>query len=245
MTSVLMSVLAAVQGVVRSRVALHLEVLALRHQLQVLHRSQPRRLRLAKPDRWLWVCLSRVWSGWRSALVIVKPETVVAWHRIGFRLFWAWKSRRRTGRPPVAADVRALIRKMARENPLWGAPRIHGELLKLGVEVSQATVAKYLARPATTPSQSWRTFLANHVGQLVAADFFVVPTATYRLLFVLIAARHQSLQSVRRHTLRLLLHGRALRRRVNRAAFGDVAYRPAQRYMIVAPAVPRVVAASA
>ena len=101
MTSVLMSVLAMLRGVVRSRAALHLEVLALRHQLQVLQRSQPRRLRLANADRWLWAWLSRVWSGWRTALVIVKPETVVAWHRKGFRLFWTWKSRRRTGRPPV------------------------------------------------------------------------------------------------------------------------------------------------
>ena len=130
MMSVLISVLAALQGVVRSRMALHFEVLALRHQLQVPQRSQPRRLHVARADRWLWAWLSGVWSGWRTALVIVKPETVVAWHRQGFRVFWTWKSRRRTGRPPVAADVRALIRAMAQENPLWGAPRIHGELLK-------------------------------------------------------------------------------------------------------------------
>jgi putative transposase len=121
MTSVLTSLLATLGGVVRSRAALHLEILALRHQLPVLQRSQPRRLRLA---------------------VIVKPQTVVAWHRKGFRLFWTWTSRRRTGRPPVSADARALIRKMAHEHPLWGAPRIHGELLKLGVPVSQGTVAK-------------------------------------------------------------------------------------------------------
>jgi putative transposase len=191
MTSVLISVLATLQGVVRSRVALHLEVLALRHQLQVLQRSRPRRLHLARADRWLWVRLSRAWRGWRTALVIVKPETVVAWHRQGFRLFWTWKSRRRTGRPPVAADVRVLIRTMALENPLWGAPRIHGELLKLGMQVSQATVVKYLARTATPPSQPWRAFLANHVQQIVAADFFVVPTATCRLLFVLVMLAHE------------------------------------------------------
>jgi putative transposase len=129
-------------------------------------------------------------------IVIVKPETVVAWHRKGFRLFWTWKSRRRIGRPPVAPDVRALIRKMAQENPLWGAPRIHGELLKLGVPVSQATVAKYLARPVTPPSQSWRAFLTNHVKQIVAADFFVVPTATCRLLFVLVLLAHERRQIV-------------------------------------------------
>jgi transposase InsO family protein len=120
----------------------------------------------------------------------VKPETVVAWHRKGFRLFWTWKSGRRIGRPSVSSEVRTLIRKMAHENPLWGAPRIHGELLKLGVQVSQATVAKYMTRPSTPPSQSWRTFLANHVAQIAAADFFVVPTATYRLLFVLIILAH-------------------------------------------------------
>jgi len=156
----------------------------------VLQRSRPARLRLANSDRWLWAWLSRVWSGWRTALVIVKPETVIAWHRQGFRLFWTWKSRRRLGRPSVAQEVRTLIRRIAHENPLWGAPRIHGELLKLGVQVSQATVAKYLARRVTPPSQAWRTFLANHVKQLVAADFFVVPTATYRLLFVLVLLAH-------------------------------------------------------
>ena len=123
MTSMLMSLLATLRGVVRSRAALHLEILALRHQVQVLQRSQPRRLRLTKADRWLWASLSHVWRGWRMALVIVKPETVVAWHRKGFRLFWTWKSRRRTGRSPVASDARALIRKMAHENPLWAHHR--------------------------------------------------------------------------------------------------------------------------
>jgi putative transposase len=122
--------------------------------------------------------------------VIVKPETVVAWHRQGFRLFWIWKSRRRHGRPPVGADARALIRTMSEQNPLWGAPRIHGELVKLGIDVSQATVAKYMARRRRPPSQTWRTFLTNHVHQIVAADFFVVPTATCRLLFVLVILAH-------------------------------------------------------
>jgi putative transposase len=191
MRSVLISVLAMLRGVLASRAALHLEVLALRHQLLVLERSRPRRLRLARADRWLWARLSRMWSGWRTALVIVKPETVLAWHRQGFRRFWTWKSRRRIGRPPIADDVRALIRKMAQQNPLWGAPRIHGELLKLDVQVAQATVAKYLARPVTPPAQSWRTFLTTHVEQIVAADFFVVPTATCRLLFVLVLLAHE------------------------------------------------------
>ena len=145
MASVPVSLLLSVRSGLRSRAALQLEVLALRHQLQVLNRSRPRRLRLATADRWLWVWLSHSWTAWRSALVIVKPETVIAWHRQGFRLFWTWKSRRRVGRPAVAADVRALIRSMSEANPLWGAPRIHGELLKLGLDVSQATVAKYIA----------------------------------------------------------------------------------------------------
>jgi transposase InsO family protein len=167
-------------------------LLALRHQLQVLNRSRPRRLRLITADRWLWAWLSRSWPAWRTALVIVKPETVIAWHRQGFRLFWTWKSRRRIGRPTVSTDVRALIRTMSEANPLWGAPRIHGELLKLGIDVSQATVAKYIARPLhRPPSQTWRTFLRNHIGQIAAADFFVVPTATCRLLFVLVILAHE------------------------------------------------------
>jgi hypothetical protein len=127
----------------------------------------------------------------RTALVIVKPETVIAWHRRGLRFFWTWKSRRRRGRPTVPADVRALIRTMAQTNPLWGAPRIHGELLKLGMNVSQATVAKYMGRRRQPPSQTWRTFLTNHLGQVMAADFFVVPTATCRLLFVLVILAHE------------------------------------------------------
>jgi putative transposase len=190
MMSVLISLLVMFRGLIRSRAALHLEVLALRHQLQVLQRSRPPRLRLTKTDRWLWARLSRACGGWRAALMMVKPETVVAWHRQGFRLFWTWKSRRRRGRPPVAPDARALIRTMSEQNPLWGAPRIHGEILKLGIDVSQATVAKYIARRRRPPSQTWRTFLTNHVHQIVAADFFMAPTATGRLLFVLVILAH-------------------------------------------------------
>lgn len=130
MISVIVSLLLTVRSCLRSRAALQLEVLALRHQLQVLNRSRPRRVRLVPADRWLWAWLSRSWTAWRTALVIVKPETVIAWQRQGFRVFWTWKSRRRIGRRAVAADVRALIRTMSETNPLWGAPRIHGELLK-------------------------------------------------------------------------------------------------------------------
>lgn len=121
-------------------------------------------MRLTAADRLLWAWFSRAWTGWRESLVFVKLETVVAWHRRGFRLFWTWKSRQRTGRPGIAADVRALIRTMSDANPLWGAPRIHGELRKLGIAVSQSTVAKYLRRDRRPPSQ---TFLANHLTQVL------------------------------------------------------------------------------
>ena len=166
MIPVLISLVLTLRDLTQSRAALHLEVLALRHQLQVLQRSRSRRVRLVPADRWLWTWLSRVWTEWRTALVIVKPETVIAWHRRGFRLVWTWKSRRRTGRPTVPADLLALIRTMSQTNLRWGAPRIHGELLKLGFAVSQATVAKYMIRHRHPPSQRWRTFLANHSDRL-------------------------------------------------------------------------------
>jgi transposase InsO family protein len=169
---------------------LQVELLALRHQLQVLERSQGRRLRLTRFDRLLWVWFSRVWSQWRSALAIVKPETVISWHRRGFRLFWTWKCRHKSGRSAAIREVRTLIHTMSTDNPLWGAPRLHGEWLKLGVTISQTTVAKYMVRRQAPPSQTWRTFLANHAQQVIAADFFVVPTATCRLLFVLVLLAH-------------------------------------------------------
>jgi len=132
----------------------------------------------------------------RSAVHIVKPATVIAWHRRGFRLFWTWKSRHRIGRPALPPDVRALIRDMSTVNLLWGAPRIHGELLKLGIAVSQSTVATYMRRHWRPPSQTWRTFLTNHASQIMAADLFVVPTVTFRLLFVLIMLAHDHRQLV-------------------------------------------------
>ena len=190
MFSLLISVLQTLRISVRSRAALQLEILALRHQLQVLQRSRRRRVRLTQADRLLWMWLSRTWTEWRSAIIIVRPETVVAWHRRAFRCFWSWKSRYRIGRPAVPADVRALIRRMSQANPQWGASRIHGELLKLGIEVGESSVAKYIVRYRRPPSQSWRTFLANHIQQIMAADFFVVPTATGRLLFVLVMLAH-------------------------------------------------------
>jgi putative transposase len=194
--SVVASLLHSLRFLVRSRVALHLEIVALRHQLVVTNRSRRPRLRLTALDRVLWAWLSHRWRGWRSALHAVQPATVLAWHRHGFRLFWTWKSRHRTGRPAVSPDVRALIREMSTANPLWGAPRIHGELLKLGISVSESTVAKYMRRYPRPPSQTWRTFLTNHASQIMAADLFVVPTVTFRLLFVLVILAHDRQQIV-------------------------------------------------
>ncbi len=175
-----------------ARAELQLEILALRHQLTVLQRQRNRRPRLTSFDRTLWVWLHRLRPSCFDALVVVKPETVVAWHRKGFRLFWTWKSRRRKeGQPPVPREVRELILRMSRENPLWGAPRVHGELMKLGIKVSEATVSKYMTRPPKPPSQTWRMFLRNHANGLASIDFFVLPTATFRLLFVFFALHHE------------------------------------------------------
>ncbi len=187
----LLSAFVGIRSWFRSRAALQLEILALRHQLSVLKRSQRGRLRLNSADRLLWVWLSRFWSNGRSALLIVKPETVIAWHRRGFRWYWRWKSwDGEPGRPTIDLGVRELIRKISLANPLWGAPRIHGELLKLGIEVSQATVAKYTARQQRPPSQTWRAFLNDHVQQLVSTDFFVVSTVTFRVLYIFIVLAH-------------------------------------------------------
>jgi transposase InsO family protein len=172
------------------RSALQIEILALRHQLGVLQRSV-KRPKLTAADRLLWAWLSRVWADWRSALVIVKPETVIAWHRKGFRLFWTWKVRcGQSGRPPVPKDIRDLIREMSRQNPLWGAPRIHGELLKLGIDIGETSVSKYLVRHRKPPSQTWRTFLENHVKTMVSIDFFTVPTIRFQVLYVFLVLAH-------------------------------------------------------
>ena len=183
-------ILTGLLRVLRTRRALVLENLALRHQLAVLQRAAPRP-RLGTSDRLFWVLLSRLWSGWADAVSVVQPATVIRWQRTGFELFWTWKSRRtRPGRPAVAPEVRALIRRMSKANPLWGAPRIHGELQKLGLEISQATVSKYLVRHRKPPSQTWRTFLDNHLRSLVAVDFFTVPTVMFKVLFVFVVLAH-------------------------------------------------------
>jgi hypothetical protein len=175
MFAIILSLLCSIRQGFRTR-------LALRHQLLVLQRSaRARKVRLTASDRFLWVWLSRLWREWRSALVIVKPETVIAWHRRGFRLYWSCRSRHPQGRPSLSREVIDLIRRMSLANPRWGAPRIHGELLKLGFELSEATVTKYMTRHRK-PSQTWHTFLANHMKDMVSSDFFVVPTVFFRLI---------------------------------------------------------------
>ena len=174
----------------KSRATLHLENLALRHQLGVLQRSV-KRPKLTPPDRLLWAWLCEIWTDWRSALVIVKPHTVIAWHRKGFRLFWTWKIRRgKPGRPVVPKEVRQLIRQLCLDNPLWGAPRVHGELLKLGIDIGETSVGKYLVRHRGPPSQTWRTFLENHVKTMVSVDFFTVPTIRFQVLYVFLVLAH-------------------------------------------------------
>ena len=190
MASMITLILTGLLFAVRTRRSLVLENLALRHQLAVLQRTAPRP-RLRTSDRLFWVLLARLWSGWADAVSVVQPATVIRWHRAGFRLVWTRKSRRNgPGRPAVALDVRALIRRMSRANPMWGAPRIHGELQKLGLEISQAAVSKYLVRRRTPPSQTWRTFLTNHVRTLVSVDFFTVPTVLFNVLFVFVVLVH-------------------------------------------------------
>ena len=176
----LVAFLASLCSLGRTRMDLALENLALRQQLVVLRRVRPKRLRLTGADRIFWAWLSLIWAHWADVLVIVRPDTVVRWHRRGFRLFWRWKSRG-PGRPPASKEVRDLIRRIATENLGWGAPRIHGELLKLGIHISERTVARLMPRSHKPTSQTWRTFLANHASTLVCIDFLTVPTATFRV----------------------------------------------------------------
>ena len=192
MLSALSPFLTGLLSVFRSRAAVQVEILALRHQICVLRRSAKKRPKLTVADRLFWAWLSGAWTDWRSALIIVKPETVIAWHRKGFRLFWTWKVRHgTTGRPTLSREVRDLIRMMSRENPLWGAPRIHGELLKLGITIGETSVSKYMVRQRKPPSQTWRTFLDNQIQQLVSVDFFTVPTVRFQVLYVFLVLAHE------------------------------------------------------
>jgi putative transposase len=168
-------------SLLKRRAALQLENVALRHRIGILQRSAKKRLELNNSDRLLWIGLSRMWLEWRTALVIVKLDTVIAWHRKAFPLFWTWEVRRgKPGRPTVSPEIRALIRRMSRENPGLGAPRIDCELLKLGINIGETSVSKYLVRSRKPPSQTWRTFLENHVQSLVSVDFSVLPTIRFR-----------------------------------------------------------------
>jgi putative transposase len=176
-----------------SRQDLILENLALRQQLLGLHAKRPRR-RLSVKQKLFWVALRKLWQGWKQPLVLVTPRTVVAWHRAGFRLYWKWLSRaqRPGGRPPVDEQIRVMIFRMAAENPTWGAPRIHGELLKLGFKVSEPTVSRWLQRAPRSPEghKDWLTFLRNHREAIAAMDFFTVPTLTFGVLYCYFVISH-------------------------------------------------------
>jgi transposase InsO family protein len=186
----------ALVGLFRSRASLLAEILVLRHQLNIQRRRLPKRQTFSAKDRLIFAVL--YWSAPTviNALAVVKPETVIKWHRAGFKLYWCWKSRRGGGRPVVLLETRQLIREMSIANPLWGAPRIHGELLKLGFDIGQTSVAKYMVRRRGAPSQGWKTFLHNHADGIAAMDLFVVPTISFRLLYGLLIMGHG-----RRHIL--------------------------------------------
>ena len=175
----------------KTKARLEAEIVMLRHQLNVLRRRVPSKPKFAMADRLLFVWLYRLFPSVLNAIAIVRPETIIRWHRTGFRLYWRWKSRARGGRPKIPMEIRRLIREMSLANRLWGAPRIHGELLKLGIEVAQSTVAKYMAKNGRGRSQTWKAFLHNHAAGIAAMDFLVVPTIGFKLLFVLVILRHQ------------------------------------------------------
>ena len=183
---------AALRAFFRDRRNLAIEILALRQQVAVLKRKRPRP-RLTAMDRLFWTLLQRTWGRWKEVLLIVKPETVVGWHRAGFRLFWRWRSRPRGGRPRITGEIRVLIRRLAQEIPTRGAPKIHGELQKLGFVLSERTVARYLrAIPRRgDPGKRWLAFLRNHREAIVALDFFTVPTVSFRVLYCLFVIEHE------------------------------------------------------
>jgi hypothetical protein len=183
-------------GLVRSRASREAEIVFLRHQILVLKRSAPARPRLRNSDRLIFVWLYRLFPALLDAAVIFQPDTLVRWHRSGFRRYWRWKSRNWVGRPAIPTDIRNLVRTMSRENPLWGAPRIHGELLKLGIDMAQSTVAKYMTRRRHPPSPTWSTFLRNHAAHIAAVDLFVVPTIGFTLLYGLVILRLERRQLI-------------------------------------------------
>lgn len=191
MTRLLLALLAWFGAFFRSRHDLGLELAALRQQVGVLKRKNPRP-KLSRWDRLFWLTLRRLWHNWASALVVVKPETVVSWHRAGFRCYWRFRSRRHAGRPRITPELRKLIRSMAAGNPTWGAPRIHGELLKLGFEIAECTVSRYLAQEdsGSGSGKRWLAFLKNHREAIAAVEFFSMPTTTFRVLYCFFVIGH-------------------------------------------------------
>jgi hypothetical protein len=173
----------------KSKLRLEAENAVLRHQLNVLKRRLHGRVRLTNNDRLFFVELYRWFPSIQRVLSIIRPDTLVRWHRAGFRRYWRWKSSSRGGRPRIQTELRVLIRQISMENPLWGAPRIHGELLKLGFEIAQSSVAKYVVKRREPPSQGWRTFLRNHAPEIAAMDFFVVSTIGFDLLYAFVIVR--------------------------------------------------------
>jgi hypothetical protein len=190
MTELLKLIFGALASLFKSRAKLEAEILVLRQQIDVLRRRAPKRPHLNNTDRFLFVWLYRWFPSVLGAIAIVRPETIIRWHRAGFRVYWRWRSRNRVGRPKISAELRTLIGEMSRANPLWGAPRIHGELLKLGFEVAQSTVARYMSRSRLPPSQGWKTFLHNHADGIAAVDLFVLPTVAFEILYCLVIIRH-------------------------------------------------------
>src|SRR6476619_304287 len=189
MIGLLCFALAVLASPFKSKVRLEAEHAALRHQLIVLRRKLRGRVKLANSDRWFFIQLYRWFPSILKVLTVIRPETLVRWHRAGFRCYWRWKSRSLGGRPQIETALCALIRRMSIENPLWGAPRIHGELLKLGFEVAQSSVARYMVKRRGPPSQGWVTFLRNHAPDIAAMDLFVVPTIGFKLLYGFVIVR--------------------------------------------------------
>jgi len=199
--------LSVLRDLFRPRRDLLVENLTLRQQILVLERTNPRPM-ITELDRTFWVLLSRMWADWRRPLRIVQPDTVIAWHRRVWRFWWRWKSRDVTiGRPRISAELIELIRRMAQENPTWGAPRIHGELLKLGYDVSEATVARYMIDRRGRPTQNWTTFLRNHLGEIAAIDFLTVPTVMFRTLYVFVVLSLDRRRIVHINVVRLQTSG--------------------------------------
>jgi transposase InsO family protein len=197
MLAILFALGMTVADLVKSRARLEAEILLLRHQLNLALRNAPPRVRLQGSDRIFMVWMVCLWPSLLDVVRVVRPETVLRWHRAGFRIYWRWKSRKRVGRPRIGRGLRDLVRRMSEENPLWGASRIHGEVLMLGFEVAQSTVSRYMKRGRPPPSQSWKTFLCNHAHAIAAIDLCIVPTVTFERLFAFLVVGHDRRQLLR------------------------------------------------